>query len=303
MRAYSLSALFAACTLHLAVSAHAATTDNAATTSIDEAFRVLLKEGRTSQDSVLVPLARDWIYAGEADGAYPFIDHIPTNRGILLKTRLPITGEPERPQRDLAEVLETVNAACASSGGSIVHRDIPVPIAGPEVPQVARGFKALAKDGLMGQFWCERSKADPVFFVEVQPNSGAKVPLIPTGWDWNIALRPVPGSVLAQYVSRRSDYEKSASTLRDSLKAGDLVQVSTQTLPDSLTGAWQKRFPRQRGSVCGLVTEVKRPLAKVQFQAVELSVDIDKLFPQGTTKSLNEVTVTDQLQPQTWCLR
>jgi hypothetical protein len=303
MRAYSLSALIAACTFHVASFAQTASPGGDAELGIDQVFKSLLKEGKTSEDSALVPLSADWIYAGDAASAYPFVDRIPTGRGILLKTRLPITGQPERPQRDLTEVLKKINEACKSSGGNLVRREIPAGISGGEVPQVARGFQALAKENLMGQFWCERVKTDPVFFVVVIPNKGATVPLIPTGWDWNIALWPVTDSVLAQHVKRRSEYEQSVSSLRSSLKVGDNVQVRTPDLPDALIASWQKRFPRLIGSICGLVTEVKRPLAKVQFQTVELSVEVEKLFPQGTKIPLNEVTTTDPLQPQAWCLR
>lgn len=303
MHAHSFTAVLAACTFHFAALAQPAPAPRDADLGITEVFRSLLQEGKTSEGSSLVPIDADWIYAGDATSAYPFFDWIPTGRGILLKTHLPVTGQPELPQRDLNDVLKRVREACASAGGSLAHRESPLGIPSIDGRQVARGFQALANEKLMGQFWCELPKADPAFFVVVKPNRGATVSLIPTSWHWNIALWPVTGNVLAQHVKRRSEYDRSVSTLRNSLKPGDSVQVRTSELPDTLIAAWQKRYPRNVGNMCGLVTEVKRPLAKVQFQTVELSIDIEKLFPQGTRMPLDEVNTTNQLQPQAWCLR
>lgn len=303
MRAHRLRALLVAFTFSVGASAQPAPSRGTGNLSITEVFKSLLMEGKTSEGSSMTPIPADLIYAGDAAGAYPFVERIPTGQGILLKTQLPITGHPERPQQDLREVLKKIRESCASSGGSLARREPPVGVYRIEGRQVARGFEALAKENLIGQFWCELPNADPAFFVAVSPSRGATVPLIPTAWDWNIALFPVTGRLLTQHVQRRSEYEQSVAKLRTSLKAGDSVQVRTSELPDTLVAAWQKRFPQGVGNMCGLVTEVRRPLAKVQFQTVELNVDIEKLFPQGTKTPLGEVDTTNQIPLQAWCLR
>jgi hypothetical protein len=271
--------------------------------NIKNALESLLKQGATSADSPLSSLAADSAYLGNASTNIPYVAMVPTVGGLSVKTRLPITGQPERPQRDVREILAKVNDACTSAGGSSARRDIPGRLRSSGTPVVARGFKALISEELIGQFWCTTPDEKPLFMVEVLPAPGASVPLIPIGWDWNIAFRIVSSGALEQYQAKRVDYEKSVAELRSGIKVGAQVQVRTSDLPDSLTEDWRNRRHDQVGNFCGLVTEVNLPLVQVQIQSTQIAIEIDKLLPQGIKKGLVEVTSFDLAQPHAWCVR
>lgn len=221
----------------------------------------------------------------------------------MVKTQLPITGQPERPQRDVAEVVNRVREACANGGGTLERNESPWGFESTRLPVVARGIRVLANSGLTGQFWCNGPSGLAQFMIEVVPASEASSPPFSLGWNWNIAFQLVSPSALQQHAAHRVEYEKSVTDLRSQLKVGTQVQIQTSDLPDSLTDEWRKRHRDVVGNICGMVTEIKGPLAQVQIQGMQLAMEMRTLFPQASKSALSDVLSTKIRQPQTWCLK
>jgi len=289
------------CTLALA--SGAAETDKPGV-DVKDVFRAFLKQGKTASGSAISIVSPDILFVGDLTGSIPYVEQIPTPGGISIQTSLPITGMPERPQQDLKELLDKVRKACGSAGGSVVQRDMPDGMSSGNTPQVVRGLNALLKDALVGQFWCGNQSGDALFMVEVRPASSARVPLIPTGWDWNIGLRFATEAVLQKHQRQRADYEKSVAELRSKLSVGNAVQVLAAELPVQVMQQWRLRSTDGHVEICGLVTEVKPNLAKVQLGATEQWLETAKLYPQaGVKKGPQELDSLSMHQPQSWCLR
>lgn len=287
----------------LALASRAAETDKPGG-DIKDVFRAFLKQGKTTSGSAISILGPDILFVGDLTGSIPYVEQIPTPGGINIQTSLPITGMPDRPQQDLKELLDKVREACISADGSVVQRNMPDGMSASSTPQVVRGFNAVLKDGLVGQFWCQNQSGEAVFMVEVRPASSAKVPLIPTGWDWNIGMRFATKPVLLKYQGRLASYEKSVADLQSKVSVGDAVQVLSTELPSQVLQQWRLRPGRGPVEVCGLVVEAKPPLAKLQLGATEQWLEMSKLFPQGgVKKGSQEIDSFSQLQPQSWCLR
>lgn len=271
---------------------------------IKDVFRVFLKQGKTSTGSSISILGPDILFVGDASGSIPYVEQIGTPGGVNVQTSLPITGAPERPQQDLSELLRKVRQACGTAGGTLVQREMPDGMSASSTPQVARGFKAVMQEGLVGQFWCQTERGEAVFMVEVRPAPSARVPLIPTGWDWNIGLRFATEAVLQKHQRQRAAYEKSVTDLRSKLSVGDAVQVLAGELPAQVMQQWMLRPTSGPVEICGLVTEIKPSLAKVQLGATEQWLEITKLYPQvGVKKGAQELDGFSMHQPQSWCLR
>lgn len=279
------------------------TDKGSAAANIHKLFESLLKEGETSTESPISPLPPDSTDLGNGKVDAPYLTSVPTAEGLSVKTRLPITGQPDRPQKDVKEILAKVKDACTSGGGEIDRRESSVKPRAISTPVVARGFTALTASNLIGQFWCKKPGAPPLFMVEVVPAAGATVPLVPLGWDWNIAFRLVTTGALERYESQLAAYEKSVADLRSGVKVGTHVQVRTSDLPDAVTEAWRSRRRDQVGNLCGLVIEVKPPLAQVQIQSAQIAIEIEKLLPQGTRIAMDEYTSAYRGQMQTWCVK
>ena len=271
---------------------------------IKDVFRAFLKQGKTSTGSSISILGPDILFVGDASGPIPYVDQIGTHGGVNVQTSLPITGTPERPQQDLSELLGKVREACGTAGGALVQRQMPDGMSASGTPQVARGFKAVTQEGLVGQFWCQTDHDEAVFMVEVRPAPSARVPLIPTGWDWNIGLRFATEAVLQKHQRQRAGYEKSVADLRSKLSVSNAVQVLATDLPAQVMQQWRLRPTDGPVEVCGLVTELKPPLAKVQLGAAEQWLEIAKLYPQvGVKKGPQELDSFSMHQLQSWCLR
>ena len=279
-------------------------TDIGATAAnIHKTFESFRNRSETASESPISSLPPDTTDLGNGKADAPYLISVPTAEGLSVKTRLPITGHPDRPQKDVKEVLAKVKDACTSGGGEIDRRESSVKPRAISTPVVARGFNALATSHLVGQFWCRKPGTPPLFMVEVVPAAGATVPLVPLGWDWNIGFRLVTTGALEKYEAQLAAYEKSVADLRSGLKVGTHVQVRTSDLPDAVTEAWRSRRRDQVGNLCGLVIEVKPPLAQVQIQSAQIAIEIEKLLPQGTRIAMDEYTSAHRGQMQTWCVK
>lgn len=271
--------------------------------AVKQSFQALIKQGSTSTDSSVSFLSRDTTYVGDSKASIPFVEMLSTLGGLTVKTRLPMTGQPDRPQKDVAEITGRIKDACESGGGVLERRD---PTWWPEptsTPVVARGFKALINEGLIGQFWCQASQGPVLFMVEVMPSSEASSPPFSLGWNWSIGFQLVSPGALEKHKARRLEYEKSVTDLRSNLKVGAQVQIRTSDLPDALTGEWRARHGDSVGTMCGLVTDVKGPLAQVQIQSTQFAIEAQRLFPQANKTGIGDLLSVDRHQPQTWCIR
>jgi hypothetical protein len=271
--------------------------------AVKQAFQALVKQGATSEGSSVSFLSRDITSVGDSNSSIPFVETLPTLGGLMVKTRLPVTGQPERPQKDVAEVALLIKDACVAGGGVMERRDSPWGFKPTKTPVVARGFKALMNEGVTGQLWCSEPSGVPLFMVEVTPSSEASSPPFSIGWNWNIAFQLVSPSALEKHGVRRLDYEKSVANLRSGLKVGTQVQVQTKDLPEALTGAWIERHRDLVGNMCGMVIDVRGSIAQVQIQATQLAVEIQHVFPQAKAVALTDVLSADLRQPQTWCIK
>lgn len=270
---------------------------------IQKTFESFRRQGETASESTISFLPPDTTDLGNGKADAPYLIAVPTVEGLSVKTRLPITGQPDRPQKDVKEILVKVKDTCTAGGGELDRRDSSVKPRAISTPIVARGFNALTASNLIGQFWCRKPGAPPLFMVEVVPAAGATVPLVPLGWDWNIAFRVVTTGVLERYEAQLAAYEKSVADLRSGVKVGTHVQVRTSDLPDAVTEAWRSKRRDQVGNLCGLVIEVKPPLAQVQIQSAQMAIEIEKLLPQGTRIAMDEYTSAYRGEMQTWCVK
>ncbi len=286
-----------------ASAAAAPTQDVAAFEAVKQALQALAKQEVTTEESPVSPLSPDITYVGDPNASIPFVEMVPTLGGLAVRTRLPVTGRPERPQKDVGEIMGRIRAACTSGGGLIERRDLPWGVPPTRTPVVARGINVLVSEGLIGQFWCRGPTGAELFMAAVRPSNDASSPPFSLGWNWNIAFQLVSPSALQQHGVRRLDYEKSVEGLRHGLKVGAQVQIRTSDLPESLTGEWNARYRDLVGNLCGMVLEVKGPIAQVQIQASQLAVEIQRLFPQGSRTPLRDVSSVDVRQPQTWCIK
>lgn len=271
--------------------------------AVKQSLQALIKQGSTSTDSSVSFLSRDITYVGDPKARIPFVEMISTLGGLSVRTRLPVTGQPDRPQKDVAEITGRIKDACESGGGVLERRDPPWWPEPTRTPVVGRGFKALINEGLIGQFWCQASQGPVLFMVEVTPSSEASSPPFSLGWNWNIAFQLVSPGALEKHEGRRHEYEKSVADLRGNLKVGAQVQIQTSELPDALTGEWRARHGDWVGTMCGLVTDVKGPIAQVQIQSTQLAIEAQHLFPQANKKGIGDLMSVDRYQPQTWCIR
>lgn len=271
--------------------------------AVKQVFQALVKQGTTSADSSVSSLSPDITYVGDPNATTPFVEMVPTFGSLMVRTRLPVTGRPERPQKDVAEITGRIKEACGSGGGVIERRDSPLGLPSTSTPVVARGINVLVNEGLIGQFWCRESSGTALFMVDVRPSSDASSPPFSLGWNWNIAFQLVSPNALQKHVARRLDYEKSVVDLRNGLKVGSQVQIRTSDLPDATAGEWHARHRNLVGNLCGMVIDVNGPIAQVQIQTTQLAVEIQHLFPRAKAVALTDVLSADLRQPQTWCVK
>lgn len=166
--------------------AESPTRDIEAFSAVKQALQALVKQGATSEGSSISFLSRDATYVGDPKASAPFVETLPTLGGLMVKTRLPVTGQPERPQKDVAEITGHIKEACTSGGGMLERRDSPWGFEPTTTAIVARGMKALINAGLTGQMWCMTPNGTAMFMVEVVPASGATSPPFSLGWNWCI---------------------------------------------------------------------------------------------------------------------
>lgn len=284
-------------------SAEAPKSDTGAFEAVKQAFQALAKQGVTSEDSPISVVVPDATYVGDPKDSIPFVERVRTQGGLIVRTRLPVTGHPERPQKDVTEITERIKDACASGGGSLERRDPASEWRSPRTPIVMRGTNVLSREGLIGQLWCRAPSGASLFMVEVRPASEAWSPPLTLGWHWNIGFDLVSPVELDKHRANRLEYEKAVAALRANLKVGAQVQIRTSDLPDQLTGEWRERHRYSVGNMCGMVTDVKPPIAQVQIRSTQLAVEIQNMFPQGSKKDLSDVFPSDRDQPQTWCFK
>jgi hypothetical protein len=277
--------------------------DPGAFEAVQEAFQALVKRGVTSEDSSISVLGPDATYVGDPKASTPFVERVRTQGGLMVRTRLPVTGQPERPQKDVAELTGRIKDACASGGGVLERRDPASEWRSPRTPVVVRGTNVLSREGLIGQLWCRAPSDAALFMVEVRPASEAWSPPLTLGWHWNIGFDLVSPVELEKHKANRLEYEKAVAALRFNLKVGAQVQIRTSDLPDQLTSEWRERHRYSVGNMCGMVTDVKSPIAQVQIRSTQLAVEIQNLFPQGSKKDLSDVFPSNRDQPQTWCAK
>jgi hypothetical protein len=271
--------------------------------AVKQAFQALVKQGVTSEDSSISVVGPDATYVGDPKASIPFVERVRTQGGLMVRTRLPVTGQPERPQKDVAEITARIKDACASGGGALERREIAAERRSPRTPIVVRGTDVLSREGLIGQLWCRAPSGAPLFLVEVRPASEAWSPPLTLGWHWNIGFDLVSPVELEKHKANRLEYEKAVAALRANIKVGAQVQIRTSDLPDQLTSEWRERHRYSVGNMCGMVTDVKSPIAQVQIRSTQLAVEVQNLFPQGGKKELSDVFPADRDQPQTWCAK
>ena len=284
-------------------SAEAPKSDTGAIEAVKQAFQALAKQGVTSEDSSISVVDPDATYVGDPKASIPFVERVRTQGGLMVRTRLPVTGQPERPQKDVAEITERIKDACASGGGALERRDIAAERRSPRTPIVVRGTDVLNREGLIGQLWCRAPSGSSLFMVEVRPASEAWSPPLTLGWHWNIGFDLVSPVDLEKHKVNRLEYEKAVAALRANLKVGAQVQIRTSDLPDQLTSEWRERHRYSVGNMCAMVTDVKSPIAQVQIRSTQLAVEVQNLFPQGGKRDLSDVFPADRDQPQSWCAR
>lgn len=284
-------------------SAEAPKSDTGAYEAVKQAFQALAKQGVTSEDSPISVVVPDATYVGDPKASIPFVERVRTQGGLMVRTRLPVTGQPERPQKDVAEITERIRDACASAGGSLERRDPASEWRSPRTPIVVRGTNVLSREGLLGQLWCRAPSSASLFMVEVRPASEAWSPPLTLGWHWNIGFDLVSPVELEKHKVNRLEYEKAVAALRADIKVGAQVQIRTSDLPDQMTSEWRERHRYSVGNMCGMVTDVKSPIAHVQIRSTQLAVEIQNLFPLGSKKDQSDVSPTDRDQPQSWCAR
>lgn len=277
--------------------------DAGAFEAVKQALQTLVKQGVTSEDSSISVLGPDATYVGDPKASIPFVERVRTQGGLVVRTRLPVTGQPDRPQKDVAEVTGRIKGACESGGGVLERRDPASEWRSPRTPIVVRGINVLSREGLIGQLWCRAPSGAALFMVEVAPASEAWSPPLTLGWHWNIGFDLVSPVDLEKHKANRLAYEKAVATLRANLKVGSQVQIRTSDLPDQLTSEWRERHRYSVGNMCGMVIDVKSPIAQVQIRTTQLAVEIHNLFPLGSKKDLSDVFPSDRDQPQTWCAR
>ena len=284
-------------------SAEAPKSDTGAFEAVKQVFQALAKQGVTSEDSPISVVVPDATYVGDPKASIPFVERVRTQGGLMVRTRLPVTGHPERPQKDVTEITERIKDACASGGGSLERRDPASEWRSPRTPIVVRGTNVLSREGLIGQLWCRALSGASLFMVEVRPASEAWSPPLTLGWHWNIGFDLVSPVELEKHKANRLEYEKAVAALRANLKVGAQVQIRTSDLPDQLTSEWRERHRYSVGNMCAMVIDVKSPIAQVQIRSTQLAVEIQNLFPLGSKKDLSDVFPSDRDLPQTWCVR
>jgi hypothetical protein len=284
-------------------SAEAPKSDTGAFEAVKQAFHALAKQGVTSEDSSISVVGPDATYVGDPKASIPFVERVRTQGGLTVRTRLPVTGQPERPQKDVVEITARIKDACALGGGALERRDIATERRSPRTPIVVRGTDVLIREGLIGQLWCRAPYGASLFMVEVRPASEAWSPPLTLGWHWNIGFDLVSPVELEKHKANRLEYDKAVAALRANITVGAQVQIRTSDLPDQLTGEWRERHRYSVGNMCGMVTDVKSSIVQVQIRTTQLAVEIQNLFPLGSKKDLSDVFPSDRDQPQTWCAR
>lgn len=277
--------------------------DAGAFEAVKQAFHALVKQGVTSEDSPISVVVPDATYVGDPKGSIPFVERVRTQGGLMVRTRLPVTGQPERPQKDVAEIAGRIKDACASAGGSLERYDPASEWRSPRTPIVVRGTNVLSREGLIGQLWCRAPSGASLFMVEVRPASEAWSPPLTLGWHWNIGFNLVSPVELEKHKANRLEYENAVAALRANIKIGAQVQIRTKDLPDTLTGEWRERHRYSVGNVCAMVIDVKSPIVQVQIRSTQLAVEIQNIFPQGSKKELLDLFPSDRDQPQSWCVK
>ena len=264
-------------------------------------FLSFMDGGKTGAGNVFQPADRGQIVLSSASPDYPFAELLVASTSYRLSVRV-LFGNPSGAMAsDLAELLEQMKATCGS--GELVIKPSTSWL-GTD-PEMAKAFRQLVRSKLVGEVGCTASDGHRLFVTTIQPGTSYESVLPFAPRRWHVFIQIIAGEALARFERRFDDYRRKTDALRASAAPGTKVQVSEAELPSADDTATRLAPGSRMISFCGLVIEVKGPLAQLQVQRSTVFVALDKIFPQGEAVPLAQLRSSTLMSsmPQAYCAR
>lgn len=169
-------------------------------------------------------------------------------------------------------------------------------------------YRRLFDEGLIGSFECltKRPEVSPRISVTWETGDRRPTEVIPAH-EWRFLVEFIGRDEARAHQERFEQHRRGVDALRAKPSVGAEVQVMVDDLPSSSLTQFKQPLNRLRlpYAVCGLVTEVRAPLAQVQIQSSTLMIPIRKLLPAGHQLSVDEMArqIDVRAPTQRACLR
>lgn len=153
-------------------------------------------------------------------------------------------------------------------------------------------YARLFDEDLIGEFECQtRLEVSPRISVTWETGKRRPTEVIPAH-DWRFLVEIIGRDQARAHQERFEQHRRGVEALRAKPSVGAEVQVMLDDLPSSLLSRFQQPVNRQRlpYAICGLVTELRGPLAQLQIQATTLMIPTRKLLPPGQKLAVDDMS-------------
>ena len=169
-------------------------------------------------------------------------------------------------------------------------------------------YARLFDEGLIGGFDCLTNSADASPRIQVTWETGNRRPteVIPA-FHWRFLVESIGRDRMLAHQARFEQHRRKVDGLRAKPTIGTDVQVMADDVPPALLTRFKQPTNRIRipYAICGLITDIRGPLAQVQIQSDALMLPIRRLFPAGQQSTADELSrrLEEKAPTQKDCLR
>lgn len=255
----------------------------------------------------------------------PFVDRLPVMSGgndygfteYLPWQQLRLTFDLQK-VRDEEPILRTMRVLRKSLKLACGRYELQQYALGPKVSRIFLSqptdtfmsdvYARLFDEGLIGGFECLTNSAAASPRIQVTWETGNRRPteVIPA-LHWRFLVESVGREQMLAHQVRFEQHRRKVDGLRAKPTIGTDIQVMADDLPPALLTHFNQPTNRMRMpyAICGLITDIRGPLAQVQIQSDTLMLPIRKLFPAGQHSTADELSrrLEEKAPTQKDCLR
>lgn len=241
---------------------------------------------------------------------YGFAEYLPWQQ-LRIAFDLRTVRDQETVLVAMRALRKSLNLACG--GYAIQHYPIGeritrIVLSQPYDTFMSDVYTRLFDEGLIGGFECQQSRSEVSPRISVTWETGNRRPteVIPAH-DWRFLVEFIDRDQIRAHLERFEQHRRKVDDLRAKPIVGADVQVMADDLPSGYLARFQQPVNRLRlpYAICGLITEIRGPLAQVQMQSDTLMLPIRKLLPAGQRIPVDEMSRRIDLRAPTQqaCLR